>query len=44
VEQAADTSGSNRNAYDKSEESYHSACYVRRDGSWVAITRDWTAR
>jgi hypothetical protein len=44
-EEISETQGANRNGYRRAEEGSHSACYVRtKDGRWVPLTRDWTAR
>ena len=44
-EEVATTQGANRNGYRRAKAGNHSACYVQtKDGRWVPITRDWTAR
>ena len=44
-ERIVDTHGANRNGYRRAAEGNHSACYVRtKDGRWVPLTRDWTAK
>jgi hypothetical protein len=44
-EEITGTEGANRNGYRRAEEGHHSACYVQtKDGRWVPLTRDWTAR
>jgi len=44
-EEIEETKGANRNGYRRAEEGNHSACYVRtKDGRWVPLTRDWTAK
>jgi len=44
-EEIAETQGANRNGYRRAGEGNHSACYVRtKDGRWVPLTRDWTAK
>lgn len=44
-EEISKTEGANRNGYRRAEEGNHSACYVQtKDGRWVPLTRDWTAK
>ena len=44
-EEIVETTGANRNGFRRAEEGNHSACYVRtKDGRWVPLTRDWTAK
>jgi hypothetical protein len=44
-ETIAATEGANRNGYRRAEEGDSSACYVRaKDGRWIPLTRDWTAK
>lgn len=44
-EEVSRTEGVNRNGYRRGEKGNHSACYVRtKDGRWVPLTRDWTAK
>ncbi len=44
-EEISKTGGANCNGYRRAEEGNHSACYVRtKDGRWVPLTRDWTAK
>jgi hypothetical protein len=44
-EKIVGTNGANRNGYRRDEEGNHSACYVMtKDGRWVPLTRDWTAK
>ena len=44
-EEIVETGGANRNGFRRAEEGNHSACYVRtKDGRWIPLTRDWTAK
>ncbi len=40
-----ESSGTNRNSYRETEKGFQSTCRVRdKDGRWIPLTRDWTAK
>ncbi len=40
-----ESSGTNRNSYRETEKGFQSTCRVRdKNGRWITLTRDWTAK
>ena len=39
------STGTNKNSYKETDKGFQSTCRVRdRNGRWIALTRDWTAK